>query len=79
MKSMRKKLARELPSRLSKVRGERSQTEFARELGVFQQNVNRYERGSTPHVPFLMKLAMTENISLDWLLLGRGAMKQRRK
>ena len=45
---------------------------FARDLGVFQQNVNRYESGTTPHTDFLITLAMQENISLDWLLLGRG-------
>ena len=42
------KLKRSLPDRLQKVRGDRSQRQFARDLGVFQQNVNRYESGTTP-------------------------------
>jgi transcriptional regulator with XRE-family HTH domain len=62
------------PRRLARVRGERSQRQFAQELGVYQQNVNRYEKGTMPHANFLLTLAMKENISLDWLLLGRGRM-----
>ena len=45
--------------------------------GLFQQNVNRYERGATPHPNFLLKLALQEGISIDWLLLGVGNMKRR--
>jgi transcriptional regulator with XRE-family HTH domain len=63
---------RQIPARLARIRADRSQRSFARELGVFQQNVNRYENGTTPHADFLITLAMQENISLDWLLLGRG-------
>ena len=63
---------KQIPERLAKVRADRSQRSFARELGVFQQNVNRYENGTTPHADFLITLAVQENISLDWLLLGRG-------
>ncbi len=69
---------RRLPERLAQVRGERSQRQFARELGVFQQNVNRYESGTTPHTDFLIQLAIKENVSLDWLLLGKGRMRRTR-
>ena len=65
-------IKRQLPKRLAEVRGDRSQRSFARELGVFQQNVNRYESGTTPHADFLITLALKENISLDWLILGKG-------
>ena len=68
---------RRIPKRLAEVRGDRSQRSFARELGVFQQNVNRYESGTTPHADFLITLALKENISLDWLLLGKGRSKLR--
>jgi transcriptional regulator with XRE-family HTH domain len=68
------RLKRKLPERLAQVRGTRSQRQFARDLGVFQQNVNRYESGTTPHTDFLITLALKENVSLDWLLLGRGKM-----
>jgi transcriptional regulator with XRE-family HTH domain len=68
------KLRNMFPRRLARVRGERSQRQFAHQLGVFQQNVNRYENGTMPHANFLLTLATKENISLDWLLLGRGRM-----
>ncbi|MBW2243187.1 MAG: helix-turn-helix domain-containing protein [Deltaproteobacteria bacterium] len=67
-----------LPERLSQVRGIRSQRQFARDLGVFQQNVNRYESGTTPHTDFLIQLALKENVSIDWLLLGKGRMRRGR-
>ena len=70
------KMKKKLPERLAQVRGDRSQRQFARELGVFQQNVNRYENGTTPHADFLITLAIKENVSLDWLLLGTGRMKR---
>ena len=66
------RLKKQLPKRLAEVRGDRSQRQFARDLGVFQQNVNRYESGTTPHTDFLVTLALKENVSLDWLLLGKG-------
>jgi transcriptional regulator with XRE-family HTH domain len=69
---------RKLPERLAAVRGGRSQRQFARDLGVFQQNVNRYESGTTPHADFLIQLALKEDVSLDWLLLGRGKMRRGR-
>ena len=71
------RLKRQIPARLSHIRGARSQRSFALELGVFQQNVNRYERGTTPHVDFLITLALKEGVSLDWLLLGRGRPRRR--
>ena len=73
-----RRLIKKLPARLAEIRGERSQRQFARELGVFQQNVNRYENGTTPHTDFLLTLAIKENISLDWLLLGKGRMRRSR-
>ncbi len=72
------RMKRKIPERLAELRGDRSQRQFARDLGVFQQNVNRYEAGTTPHTDFLITLAMKENISLDWLLLGKGKMRRSR-
>ena len=69
---------RKLPERLAQVRSHRSQRQFARDLGVFQQNVNRYESGTTPHTDFLITLALKEGVSVDWLLLGKGKMKRSR-
>ena len=73
-----RRLKKKLPERLAEVRGGRSQRQFARELGIFQQNLNRYENGTTPHADFLLTLATKENVSLDWLLLGRGRMRRPR-
>ena len=67
---------RKLPGRLAQIRADRSQRQFARDLGVFQQNVNRYESGTTPHTDFLITLALKEGISIDWLLLGKGRMRR---
>jgi transcriptional regulator with XRE-family HTH domain len=72
------RLKRKLPERIAQVRGERSQRQFARDLGVFQQNVNRYENGTTPHTDFLITLALKENVSIDWLLLGKGKPRRAR-
>jgi transcriptional regulator with XRE-family HTH domain len=72
------RLKKQLPRRLAEVRGDRSQRQFARDLGVFQQNVNRYESGTTPHTDFLVTLALKENVSLDWLLLGKGKSRRGR-
>jgi transcriptional regulator with XRE-family HTH domain len=72
------RLKKQLPKRLAEVRGDRSQRQFARDLGVFQQNVNRYESGTTPHTDFLVTLALKENVSLDWLLLGKGKSRRGR-
>ncbi len=70
-----KHVKRDLPKRIATVRGMRSQRRFALDLGVFQQNVNRYELGKTiPNVDFLITVALKEGISIDWLLLGRGRM-----
>jgi transcriptional regulator with XRE-family HTH domain len=67
---------KKLPERLAQIRADRSQRQFARDLGVFQQNVNRYESGTTPHTDFLITLALKEGISIDWLLLGKGRMRR---
>lgn len=72
------RMKKKLPERIAEIRAGRSQRQFARELGVFQQNVNRYENGTTPHTDFLIKLAVEEGVSLDWLLLGKGRMKRTR-
>ena len=76
-KSTLNRFRRKMTARLSQIRGDRSQRAFAGDLGVFQQNVNRYERGTSPHANFLITLALKENVSLDWLLLGRGKPRRR--
>ena len=72
------RLKRKLPERLAQVRAARSQRQFARDLGVFQQNVNRYENGTTPDTDCLSTMALKEQVSMDWLLLGKGKMRRAR-
>ena len=68
---------RKLCARIAQIRGKRSQRQFAKDLGVYQQNINRYESGnSTPQADFLIALALKEYVSMDWLLLGRGRAKR---
>ena len=62
-----------IPARLREVRGERSQRAFAIEMGVFQQNVNRYEQGTHPQFEFLLRLVEMEGVDLHWLLTGDGS------
>ena len=61
-----------IAGRIAEVRGDRSQRALARDLGVFQQNVNRYEHGTTPHADFLLVIREVEGVSIDWLLTGEG-------
>ena len=77
-KAVVERFKRGLPERLAQARGGRSQRQFARDLGLGRQNVNRYESGTTPHVDFLITLALKEQVSIDWLLLGEGKMKRSR-
>ena len=59
--------------RLLQICGERSQRQFARDLGVGLHVVNRYLNGiTTPQVDFLVTLCLKEGVSADWVLLGRG-------
>lgn len=70
---------RRLPERLATIRGDRSQRRFAKDLDIFQQNINRYEQGTAPHIDALMTIGLKEGVSLDWLLLGRGKMMASRR
>ncbi len=71
------RMKKNLPVRLAMIRGDRSQRQFARDLGVFQQNINRYEAGTTPHTDFLLTLGTKEGVSIDWLLFGKGKARPR--
>jgi len=59
--------------RLVEIRGKRSQKQFARDIGEFQQSVNRYERGlASPHLVFLNRLAKREKVDMNWLFTGKA-------
>ena len=60
---------RAIKNRLMQLMGSRSQHGWARELGVPQQNISRYLRGTaSPHVAFLIHLGKTETVRLNWLV-----------
>lgn len=63
--------------RIRAVRGKRTQTEFAKALGVKKQNyISRYERGRIPSPDLLVRIAEMGRVSIDWLLTGkRGGSK----
>jgi transcriptional regulator with XRE-family HTH domain len=59
--------------RIRAVRGKRTQTEFAKTIGVRKQNyISRYERGRIPSPDLLVQIAKTGRVTIDWLLTGKG-------
>ena len=68
--------------RIRAIRGDKTQTEFAKDLSVPKQNyISRYERGRIPSPDLLVKIADMGRVSLDWLLIGKrgrgGSMDSR--
>ncbi len=62
--------------RIRAVRGKRTQTEFAKALGVKKQNyISRYERGRIPSPDLLVRIAEMGRVSIDWLLTGKRGSK----
>lgn len=58
--------------RIRSIRGERTQTEFAKYLNVRKQNyISRYERGRIPSPELLVKIADMGKVTIDWLLTGK--------
>jgi len=65
-----------LGSRLRELRGEASQMATAQKLGVSQSAIGHYERGDQlPGAAFLLAVSKHYNVSIDWLLTGKGQMK----
>ena len=59
--------------RIRKVRGKKTQTDFARTIGVRKQNyISRYEHGRIPSPNLLVRIANYGRTSVDWLLTGKG-------
>jgi transcriptional regulator with XRE-family HTH domain len=69
---MKKVSAQEVGERIRAVRGKKTQTEFAKALGVKKQNyISRYERGRIPSPDLLVQIARMGRVSIDWLLTGK--------
>ena len=51
------------------------QGEFAKSLGILQQQLSKYERGENkPSADFFLKLIEKTNVNMNWLLTGKGDM-----
>lgn len=67
----------ELSGRLQIVRGEMTQSEFAKLLGVGRTTLIRYESGERiPDAMFLQMLILKFKIDPGWLLLGVGSVPE---
>ncbi len=59
--------------RVRELRGQATQEEFARVLGISQAQLSKYELGqSAPPLGVLAKLAKASGKSVDWILTGEG-------
>lgn len=75
--SQKKSTGSELPAigrRLREIRGfDLTQVEFANQLGISQGQLSKYERGlAHPAAEVLIRLKERFEISIDWLLTGKG-------
>lgn len=61
----------EVGTRIRKLRGQTTQEEFSRVLGISQAQLSKYELGQSA-VPLgvLMKLAKKSGCTADWILAG---------
>lgn len=67
----------ELSGRLQIIRGEMTQREFAKRLGVGRTTLIRYESGERiPDAMFLQMLILKFKIDPSWLLLGLGSVPE---
>jgi DNA-binding transcriptional regulator YiaG len=67
----------EVGRRIRKLRGQITQEEFARALGISQAQLSKYELGQSA-VPLgvLTKLAKKSGSTSDWILTGEGAARE---
>lgn len=64
----------DLSQRIRTVRGERTQQEFAHSHQTSQGYISELEAGKAqPSFKFLLSLATQEQVSLDWLITGKGS------
>ena len=60
--------------RLNRAFGYESMAEVARRLGIPHATVRNYYQGRLPASDVLIKIANETNVSLNWLLMGKGDM-----
>jgi transcriptional regulator with XRE-family HTH domain len=57
----------------------KKQMAFAAEVGVDDSVVSRWQQGKTLSMPNAIRVCEVLDISLDWLLLGRGTIDSHRQ
>ena len=63
----------EIGGRIKKVRGELTQREFGKVLGVEPGTICKYEKGRVPDGFTLKKIADFGGVTVEWLLRGEGS------
>ena len=58
--------------RIRQVRGDRTQEDFAKSVGILQGTLSKYERGATPAPAVLLEIARVGGTSVEWLLTGQA-------
>lgn len=51
-----------------------TQSKFAESIGIKQSSISQVETGGNPDVDTVVKIGITYNIDMNWLLLGIGSM-----
>ncbi len=66
--------------RISFLRGNLNQQEFADKLGIALNTYRSYEKGSTPpNLAFIKSVVANLNVNLDWFIFGEGEMLSKAK
>lgn len=68
--------ADEIMDRLKEALEAPSDGALAKRLGVGRMTVSNWRRRDSRPYPFCIEVALREDVSLDWLLLGRGPMRR---
>lgn len=72
------KVIKDIARRIEEVRGDRSQREFAKDLGISHQLIANYEAGKhLPSFEVIQILTAKERVNLNWLATGEGTMRRR--
>ena len=68
--------AAQVGERIRQIRAERTLDEFAKELGVKNPTVYRYETDRIPDAETLVQIAALGTVTVDWLLTGENPPSQ---
>lgn len=62
--------------RIALIRGRLTQAEFGEIIGVGAATISKYESGRVPKTYILAKIAEFGNVTVDWILEGKGNAPQ---